>query len=263
MNCMRRAGNLQGKLISVRARWQVLLMVCSMVTVTITGMLPASASAAASEPQSSGYTISQCGNNGSRVLLTFDDWPYSDPAMLQSVVKEARSLDVGLMLFPLGKYNSGYKHATGTNLAAFARQNGMYVGNHTYDHPDLTTLSDAQVRSEINGGVDSTWLRPPYGAYNSRVYNIAASLGYRTCTWTIDTGDWHGKSGPEVRDYIMANVRPGSVILMHMQWHAFNPDWLQTTVGRLRAHGYKVCRPWRVDGKISPSPIKLPKSLTC
>jgi len=36
-------------------------------------------------------------------------------------------------------------------------------------------------------GIKSNRLRPPYGAYNSRVSNIAYNLGYRICTWTIDS----------------------------------------------------------------------------
>ena len=62
--------------------------------------------------------------------------------------------------------------------------------NHTCSHPDLAQLSNFSVSWQIRNGISSNRLRPPYGAYNSRVSNIASSLGYRICIWTIDTRDW-------------------------------------------------------------------------
>ena len=71
--------------------------------------------------------------------------------------------------------------------------------NHSYSHPDLTTLPDAAVSSEISQGISTNLLRPPYGAYDSRVATIAAGLGYRICTWTIDTLDWQRPDGVNYR----------------------------------------------------------------
>lgn len=66
------------------------------------------------------------------------------------------------------------------------------MGNHTWSHKDLTTLSKAGATSEIARGVglesgSSGYLRLPYGAYNASVKSIAESMSYHVCTWTIDT----------------------------------------------------------------------------
>src|SRR4030095_12970731 len=79
------------------------------------------------------------------------------------------------------------------------RQQGHWVANHSYSHPDLTKLAAPQISWEIRRGVFSKRLRPPYGAYNSTVANVATNLGYRICTWTIDTRDWEKPDGTNYR----------------------------------------------------------------
>ena len=48
---------------------------------------------------------------------------------------------------------------------------------------------------QIRNGVISNRLRPPYGAFDSRIDSIAGSLGYRICTWTIDSLDFEYVNG--------------------------------------------------------------------
>jgi peptidoglycan/xylan/chitin deacetylase (PgdA/CDA1 family) len=63
------------------------------------------------------------------------------------------------------------------------------MGNHTWSHLDLTTLSDDQVAEEIGRnrdwiestfGIRTPFLRPPFGAYDERVQRISAELGHPT-----------------------------------------------------------------------------------
>ena len=66
----------------------------------------------------------------------------------------------------------------------------MALGNHTWSHPDLTTLADQEVAEEIRrnreflrstfGVADSPFLRPPFGAHDERIDRIAADLGHPT-----------------------------------------------------------------------------------
>jgi peptidoglycan/xylan/chitin deacetylase (PgdA/CDA1 family) len=74
------------------------------------------------------------------------------------------------------------------------------LGNHTWSHPDLTTLGDQEVADEISRaddflrttfGVGSTpFLRPPFGAHTDRVDQIAADRGHPTIAlWNGTLGD--------------------------------------------------------------------------
>jgi peptidoglycan/xylan/chitin deacetylase (PgdA/CDA1 family) len=65
----------------------------------------------------------------------------------------------------------------------------------------LTELTEHQIRQEILkteqliGDVDKgiKILRPPYGAHNSLVGQVARELGYTLILWNVDTNDWDPK----------------------------------------------------------------------
>ena len=93
------------------------------------------------------------------------------------------------------------------------------MGNHSYDHPYLTQLSDDAVRTEISKagiviesatGHDCRPLfRFPFGDSDARTIGIANSLGYGGIRWTVDTLGWKGTSGGESVDDIVARVVAG------------------------------------------------------
>jgi peptidoglycan/xylan/chitin deacetylase (PgdA/CDA1 family) len=103
----------------------------------------------------------------------------------------------------------------------------MWVANHSYSHPHLTQLSQAQIDSEISrtqqaianaGGGTPRLFRPPYGETNATVQSVAARYGLRQIIWDVDSGDWNNAS---VDAIVAANARltNGQVILMH-DWPA-------------------------------------------
>jgi peptidoglycan/xylan/chitin deacetylase (PgdA/CDA1 family) len=116
---------------------------------------------------------------------------------------------------------------------------GHVIGNHTYSHPDLLSLTDEEVRQEISTGVASSWLRPPRGRYNARIRRIAADLGYRICYWTIDSDDWQGVPGDVITRKVLAEVHPGAVILFHI--HADETRRvLPSLISAIREKGYQL-----------------------
>jgi peptidoglycan/xylan/chitin deacetylase (PgdA/CDA1 family) len=103
---------------------------------------------------------------------------------------------------------------------------GHEIGNHTMHHIDLRTLSDAQVCNELNqaeqvlSGITGVTTRPyfraPYGGRDSRIWNLAANLGYRSVYWTIDTLDWESTATPDsITKRVMDGLRNGVIVLMH------------------------------------------------
>jgi peptidoglycan/xylan/chitin deacetylase (PgdA/CDA1 family) len=119
---------------------------------------------------------------------------------------------------------------------------GNRLGNHTYDHPNLTRLSTAQVSSEIQrcensanrvlGVSTAPLLHAPYFADNSSVRSIARQMGYTSIQTTWDTNDWAGASAT----YIANRIRPG-VVTMHSQGR-FTVAALYAVVPQLLAQGY-------------------------
>ena len=103
----------------------------------------------------------------------------------------------------------------------------IQLGNHTWSHPDLTTLGGPQIAEELarnhrflraTFGVEATpYFRPPYGSHNTAVDAVAADLGYRTPTlWSGSLAD----SNLVTENFIvsMANqyFRPQNIVIGHL-----------------------------------------------
>ncbi len=106
-------------------------------------------------------------------------------------------------------------------------QGGYEIGNHSMTHPYLTTIADTEICRQLNqadqvisglSGRTTTrpYYRPPYGSRTEHTRQLAASIGYRTVIWTIDTLDWQTDSTPErIIQRITSQLTPGAIILMH------------------------------------------------
>jgi peptidoglycan/xylan/chitin deacetylase (PgdA/CDA1 family) len=170
------------------------------------------------------------------------------------------------MFFPVRQEYIQYLNANGVNLATKVRDQGQWMGNHTWSHKNLTKLSRTAARTEIAKGAGgetgtSGYLRPPYGAYNASVKATAESMNYHVCTWTVDTKDYTGKTAAQICSYVKSNARAGSVVLMHLQTKAY--DATNCIVDGLRAKGLSLCRPYKVNGQIAHTKIRAPYPLPC
>lgn len=88
----------------------------------------------------------------------------------------------------------------------YAYGKGHMVASHTWDHADLTTLTEAQINTEFSKnelaferllGVKPAFLRPPYGNYNNLVRQVAHQRGYKLVTWDFDSGDSTGSTAAQ------------------------------------------------------------------
>jgi peptidoglycan/xylan/chitin deacetylase (PgdA/CDA1 family) len=123
---------------------------------------------------------------GADLALTIDDGTSTE--VVAAFAAFAKDSGVHLTFFPNGCYRSWTENAAVLRPLLDAGQ--VAFGNHTWSHPDLTTLGDQQVAEEITrnqaflrntfGVRDTPFLRPPYGARNERVDRIAADLGHPT-----------------------------------------------------------------------------------
>jgi peptidoglycan/xylan/chitin deacetylase (PgdA/CDA1 family) len=141
---------------------------------------------------------------------------------------------------------------------ALARAIGksFVVGNHTVDHPHLTSLSDAGVTHEIadaaamikraTGRDTHPLFRFPYGDRNSRTLAICHRLGYVSIRWTVDTLGWMGSPAQTptgAAQRVIANLVPGEIVLMHVG-SAANGTTVDTralpgVIRAVRARGYR------------------------
>ena len=100
------------------------------------------------------------------------------------------------------------------------------IGNHTYNHTILTSVSGSTIKSEISRtneavkkitGQAPTIVRTPGGAVNS---TVRENVDYPMFNWSVDTLDWKHRNSSNVVYSIKNNVRDGSIVLMHDLYNA-------------------------------------------
>lgn len=149
------------------------------------------------------------------IALTFDDGPIKGHTA--SVLKTLKKYKARATFFVLGEM---VKQEPGLLKRTVAE--GHEIGNHTWSHPQLTTLPAKKIRQQIQktndiirkvAGVTPVLLRPPYGATNKKEIKVAKSFGMPQINWTIDPQDWRGGGG--VAGKVTSQAGAGTVVLLH------------------------------------------------
>jgi peptidoglycan-N-acetylglucosamine deacetylase len=193
--------------------------------------LPASASA--TTPCSSGW-----------VALTFDDGPDPNSTNTSLVLDHLKTKRTPATFFVVGEQVSWWGHLTKRTYAE-----GHRVENHTWNHPDLTTQSEAGIRDQfvrtnnqiVAAGIPKPRLqRPPYGATNTTVNRIGEELGLTQVLWNVVANDWENPTAAEIRRRVRSQVRPNSiiVILLHDGWTKNTAEAVPGMIDDLRSDGY-------------------------
>ncbi len=108
-------------------------------------------------------------------------------------------------------------------------EEGHTVGNHTYHHPDMSSISDkeafakemndvAALYKEITGQEMTAYYRPPQGKYSTENLQMAKELGYTTFFWSLAYVDWYQDKQPtheEAFDKLLSRIHPGAIVLLH------------------------------------------------
>ena len=180
------------------------------------------------------------------VGLSYDDGP--NAGNTNTLLTALRNAGLRATMF-----NTGQNAASNPGLVAAQVSAGMWVGNHSYTHPHMLTLSAAQMSSELSrtqtaiqnaGGGTPKLFRPPYGETNATLQSAASALGLRTLTWDVDSQDWNGASTAQIVQ-AASTLTNGQTILMHDQYATTVAAVPQIAAG-LRNRG--LCA-----GMISPS----------
>lgn len=170
------------------------------------------------------------------VALTFDDGPSTNTSRLLDILQ---ATGARATFFLLGERVSMYPAVVG-RMAAL----GMEVGNHSWNHPDLTTLASSSIFTQLfqtSDVIESVTgdrpgvFRPPYGAHNSTVDTIAGQQGMAVILWSVDTLDWKYPDAARVRS-VAGSAPAGAIVLMH-DTHSTTVDAVPGIISDLRARG--------------------------
>jgi peptidoglycan/xylan/chitin deacetylase (PgdA/CDA1 family) len=181
------------------------------------------------------------------IALTFDDGPWDDPPTIDFVRLLAR-YHVPATFFEIGDQIATYDRSGAIERKMLA--DGDMIGDHTWTHPDMTTLSAPEQTSQLErtarairratGFTPCLW-RPPYGDIDGQLDSLARRLGFLTIYWNIDPRDWSLPGTAAIERTVPANARNGGIVEMHFGGGPRREtlDALPTIITRLRRRGYR------------------------
>jgi peptidoglycan/xylan/chitin deacetylase (PgdA/CDA1 family) len=141
-------------------------------------------------------TLDRLTGGAGRMALTVDDG--TSPEVLAAYVDFVIASGIRLTFFVNGVYPSWLQ--VKAKLVPLVETGQVQLGNHTWDHPSITELSDSEVARQLQqnetflrkhfGDAGAPYFRPPYGNHNERTDRISSGLGFsRTVMWWGSLGD--------------------------------------------------------------------------
>lgn len=180
--------------------------------------------------------------NENKIALTFDAaWGNEDT---QKILEILERNDVKVTFFMTGGWVESYPDDVKAIYAA-----GHDLGNHSENHKDMPTLSDAQQKEELTKvhdkvksltDYDMFLFRPPYGSYNNNLIINAKSLGYYTIQWDVDSLDWKNYGVESIITTVTRHkhLGNGTIILCH-NGAKYTADALEEMITTLKDLGYE------------------------
>ena len=175
------------------------------------------------------------------VALSFDAaWGNEDTQTLIDILDER---GVHATFFVVGDWVDRYPDS----VRAIAEA-GNEVMSHSLHHAHFSKLSSEEIKNDLLGnnekiravtGVSPVLFRCPYGEYDDHVIQAVRDVGMTAIQWDVDSLDWKGISAQEIRDRVLKNVRPGSIVLFHNAAE-HTPEALPDILDSLMKDGYTI-----------------------
>jgi peptidoglycan/xylan/chitin deacetylase (PgdA/CDA1 family) len=177
-----------------------------------------------------GVVVAHGSRGTNRVALTFDLETRLDGAA--GIIDLLVERGVHATIFAAGRPGTETDRGRYVLAAVRAHPELFDLGGHSWDLPDFTTLSSAQIRDQLDrtesalvgaaGRSSRPLFRPPYGAWNGAVRAAVGAGGWHyIVTWDVDTHDLRqtsrgGPTAEDIRATVLASARGGSIVLLHL-----------------------------------------------
>jgi cellulose synthase/poly-beta-1,6-N-acetylglucosamine synthase-like glycosyltransferase/peptidoglycan/xylan/chitin deacetylase (PgdA/CDA1 family) len=215
------------------------------------------------------YRVGRYGYSPNKVAITFDDGP--DPEWTPKILDVLKKKQATATFFLIGIQADKF-----SGLVKRIYREGNTIGNHTFTHPDVSNISTAYMKVELNlterlfaslVGVRTTLMRPPYAideepdtADQVRPLEIPQEMGYITVGNRIDPNDWSGNpSAEKISAYVLSHLPPcrqedlrcGNIVLLHDGGgnREETVRALPTIIDGIRARGYEIAPVYELLGK--------------
>lgn len=184
-----------------------------------------------------GANAVEAGIETRRIALTFDDGPH--PYYTDLLLDGLAERGVKATFFLLGENIEGRE-----DVIRRMSEEGHLIGNHTFYHVDINSLSMEEACAEIRDtseairaitGQQVEYVRPPYGNWNKE---LECQVMMIPVFWTLDTLDWKVKNTDRIVREVLEDVEENDVILMHDSYRTTVEAALRI-VDELQKKGYE------------------------
>ena len=202
------------------------------------------------------------------IALTFDlcETPDEVAGYQGDIVDTLRKNNVKATFFSGGKWMLSHEE----RAAQLMGDPLFSVENHTWEHRNLRLLSGEQLRDEVNNAslayasvrerliarqcvaadnadiaeraaTRQKLFRFPFGACNLEALDAVAQQGMTPVQWDVSSGDpSRGETSPHMTRDVLANVRPGSIVLFHANGRGYHTEAaLPLIIDGLKKQGYQ------------------------
>ena len=149
-----------------------------------------------------------------KIALTFDDGPNpgSTPMLLDGLAERG----VKVTFFVIGQNVEKYP-----DIVKREAEEGHIVGNHTYNHIEITKVSSEEAEREIMDtsnlveeitGRPTEYMRPPFGAWQKE---LELNMDVMPVLWTVDPLDWTTENEDEIVNKVVTQAKENDIILLH------------------------------------------------
>ena len=148
------------------------------------------------------------------IALTFDDGPHR--LYTVQILNSLNKYDSAATFFVVGNRVSESR-----DILKRMVSEGSEIGNHTWNHKQLTTLKDYEVEEQIAmtqkavynaTGLYPQVMRPTYGSID---INLQDSLNLPVILWSVDPLDWKTQDSNKIAKNILDTITSGDIVLMH------------------------------------------------
>jgi peptidoglycan-N-acetylglucosamine deacetylase len=152
------------------------------------------------------------------VALTFDDGP--NPPYTTQILDVLEKEHVHATFFLVGRAVAAYPDVVRREI-----HDGDAIGNHTWEHRHLIVMTRTQIHKSLQRTSDAIYhasgtrpnlMRPPFGARDWSVMQVAQKLGYTVVMWSVPLArDWEYPPPGTIARRVLPNVTDGSIIVLH------------------------------------------------
>ena len=174
------------------------------------------------------------------IALTFDDGPGGEST--ERILDVLEQYQIRATFFVQGK-----QVAQHPDTVKRAVELGCQIGNHTYNHKDLTSLSNQEALEQLESvnelvreqtGAGCALVRPPHGR-GWKDERILGLVPYPLIMWSIDTRDWSTRDPEQTIQSVLDEVQDGDIVLLHDVYNE-TADAVEAFVPKLVEQGYQL-----------------------